>query len=470
MSDREIRQSERMTETEALMWAAESDPYLSSGMGSLFLLDEKPDFDRFLNTMERASHTLLRLREKVDEGLGVAPPRWVIDPEFDIDQHVRLIKLPGKADLDDLLKLTAQVFQDPFDVHRPLWQFVVVEGASEAPAIPGGVIMKMHHSVSDGIGAVRLAEMYLDIERHPSGSDEPMPESPGAPEPRGVVESVLGELDFVVRQQLDMARRVAAEVSLWGADPSRARDALDGVASVGKSVGDSFDGGFAEDGGSRLWQNRSRHRHLEVFDLDLDDVKAAAKRHGVSINDLFVGGSAIAAARYHEAHGVDVTAFNLSFITSTRDDDAAGGNSFAPIPFSVDASVRDLDEHLSEVQLAMRSGKEAAMEGGADVMELASGLANLLPSSVVSKVGRARSAKQDWATSNLRGAPFPIYVAGGEITHMYPVGPVAGTAFNLTAMSYNGSFHFGAHIDPHAVTDPEVLRDHFQQAYADLLS
>lgn len=76
MSDREIRQSEHMTETEALMWAAESDPYLSSGMGSLFVLDEKPDFDRFLATMERASHTLLRLREKVDEGLGVAPPRW----------------------------------------------------------------------------------------------------------------------------------------------------------------------------------------------------------------------------------------------------------------------------------------------------------------------------------------------------------------------------------------------------------
>ncbi len=472
MTDREIRQDAHMTDIEALMWRAERDPWLSSGMGSLFVLDVEPDHERLVETMRHASKTLLRLREKVVEGVGLAPPRWVIDDDFDIHDHVRHVRLPSPAGMRELLDLTAQVFEDPFDVHRPLWQFVAVEGAAKKGSVPGAIIMKLHHSVTDGIGAVRLAEMYMDIERNPAPKPEDDdPVAPPQPDtPRGAVEGVVADATHLAKRNLGILRQAAAEVSLWGADTSRARDAVDALQSAGKAVGDSFEGGFVEGGGSPLWANRSRHRHLEVFDISLDEVKAASKRLGVSINDVFVGGSTIAAARYHAEHDSDVTAFNLSFIVSTRDDDAAGGNSFAPIPFSVDASVRTVDEHLHEVQAAMAGGKDAASVGSTDLMDVVSGFANLLPSSVVTRAGRARSAKQDWATSNLRGAPFTLFVAGGEITHMYPVGPVAGTAFNLTTMSYNGQFHFGVFIDPKAVTDPANLRSHLEQAYADILS
>ena len=471
MSDRSIRQSSRMSQTEALMWAAESDPYLSSGMGSLFVLDTAPDFDRFVDTLLDASVTLRRLREKVDDSIAVAAPRWVLDPEFDIYEHVRRVKLPGGAGLDELTQLAAQVFQDPFDPNRPLWQFVVVEGGRSKRSISGAIILKVHHSVSDGIVALRLAEMYLDLERDPSPRSSPAQDQPDVESrPPGFAESVLGEIDFLVRQQLDLTRQVAAEVSLWGADPARARRAVREALNVGRGLSDAFDGGFGDDGGSPLWKNRSRHRHLEVFDLDLAEVKGASKRLGVSINDLFVGGSVLAAARYHEEHDVHVERFNLSFITSTRTDDAAAGNSFVPVPFSVQAGVKPIEDHLDEVRATMTSSIEDVSEAGLDLMERVSGFANLLPETVVSKAGRRRAARQDWATSNLRGTPFPLYVAGGEVTAMYPVGPVAGTGFNLTAMSYNGAFHFGLHVDPVAVTDPEVLSHHLQQAYADVLA
>ena len=460
-----------MSETEALMWAAESDPFLSSGMGSLFVLDAAPDFDRMLDTLRRASMTLLRLRERVDDGLGLAPPKWVIDPEFDILEHVRHVKLPGKADLAELLQLTAQVFQDPFDPNRPLWQFVLVEGGRTKRSIPGAIILKVHHSVSDGIGAVRLAEMYLDLEREPPAAKEPAQVEPSDPTPaKGLVESAFEEFDFLARQQLDLARDAAAEVALWGADPARARAALRGVLRVGKATADAFDGGFAADGGSPLWKNRSRHRTLEVFDLDLAEVKAASKRLEVSINDLFVGGSVIAAARLHEEQGVDVRSFNLSFIASTRSDDAAGGNSFTPIPFSVSAAEQSMQEHLETVRVEMMTSADAISGAGSDLIERVSGFANLLPASVVGRAGRRRAARQDWATSNLRGTPFPLFAAGGEVTAMYPVGPVAGTAFNLTAMSYNGAFNLGLHVDPRAGEDPVALRAHLEQAYADILA
>lgn len=470
---REIRQSTRMTETEALMWAAESDPWLSSGMGSVFILDEAPDFERFVESMERASHSLLRLREKVGDSGGIAPPRWVIDDDFDIYEHVRQVKLPGKGGVRELLDLTAQVFQDPFDVHRPLWQFIAVEGPSRKTkdSIAGGIIMKLHHSVSDGIGAIRLAEMYLDFERDPKPTNAELPPVPATEDqPSSPVETVLSELDYVVRQQLEIARRAAAEVSLWGADRSRIKDALNSASGLVKSMASSVNGGYEENSGSPLWKTRSRHRHLEVFDVPLDDLRAASKRLGGSINDVFVAGSAIAASRYHEDRDTPVDAFNLSFIVSTRSDDAAGGNSFAPIPFSVTGAPLSPVEMFEEVKAAMAAKREAAGATSADAMELAAGFATMLPDSMIAKAGRARASKHDWATSNLRGAPIPIFVAGGQITHMYPVGPLGGTAFNLTAMSYNGTLHFGVFIDPTAVEDPEALRQQLVTAYADLLA
>lgn len=470
MAEPDIRQAERMSKTEALMWIAEADPYLSSAMGSLFVLDVAPDFERFLETMRCASHTLSRLRERVEPGTALAPPRWVIDPEFDIEEHVRLVKLPGAGDLAELRKLTASIFQDPFDPNRPLWQFVVVEGAKAKRAIPGAIILKLHHSVSDGIGALRLAEMYLDLERNPPVRPEPVTDgSIGEPPKRGPFAAVLDDLGYVAGRQLAAARRMAAEVSLWGADAERARRVVRDVAELGSVLEASIDGGIDRNGGSQLWKTRSRHRVLEVFDLDLAETKDAAKRWGVSINDLFVAGSVLGAARYHAERNSEVAAFNLSFITSTRTDEAAAGNSFVPVPFSASGELRSIEEHLTEVRDSMAEALERLSESGLDIAELLSGFVTLLPPRLLTRAGRRRAARQDWATSNLRGAPFPIYVAGGKVDAMYPVGPVAGTAFNLTAMSYDGSFHFGVHIDPSAVEDPVALSATLQEAYADLL-
>lgn len=470
----EIRQSSHMTETEALMWAAESDPWLSSGMGSVFILDDSPDFEIFLTKMDEASHSLLRLRERVEEGVGLAPPRWVIDDEFDIREHVRHLQLPSPGGVRELLDLAAQIFQDPFDVHRPLWQFVVVDSCADESDdhIPGAIVMKLHHSVSDGIGAVRLAEMYLDFERHPKPGNKTTP--PPAPvtetDDAGLLGTAVGEATYLAKQQLDLARRAAAEVSLWGADPSRIRSVADTAGGMVKATANQLGANPKAESGSPLFRTRSRHRHLEVFDLALDDLREASKRLGGSVNDVFVAGSALAVANYHAERGVVAESFNLSFIISTRSDNAAGGNSFVPIPFSVSGQPMTALETFEAVRDEIAHKRETAGGGAGDVMNLVAGLATMLPSSILTKAGRARAARQDWATSNLRGAPIPIFTAGAHITHMYPVGPLAGTAFNLTAMSYSGNLHFGAFIDPRAVDDPTSLRSHLVAAYEELLS
>lgn len=440
-------------------------------MGSLFLLDDEPDFERFTSAMLQASLTLTRLRERVVDGTGIAPPRWVIDDDFDIADHVRHVQLPKPGGLEQLLELTAQTFQDPFDTARPLWEFVVVSGSGgrkRASSVNGAVIMKLHHSVSDGIGALRLAEMYLDFERTPPQAEPGFDAGPviSAEKKAGV----LADLEYVARKQFETARALAAETALWGADSDRAKRAIGTLGNVAKDVADQFSSSKTARPGSPVWADRSRHRHLEVFDVSLDELKAASKRLGGSVNDIFVAGSVLGVKRYHEAVGVKLDNFNLSFVMSTRSDDAAGGNAFLPLPFSVVSPGETPEEVFVETQAAMASRLEEALSASHNAMGVLAGLASMLPASVLSKKGREQAASIDWATSNLRGAPIPIFTAGAQITHLYPIGPVAGTAFNLTALSYCGTIHFGCFLDPRAVDQPTLLRESLQQAYQDLIN
>ena len=49
-----------------------------------------------------------------------------------------------------------------------------------------------------------------------------------------------------------------------------------------------------------------------------------------------------------------------------------------------------------------------------------------------------------------------------------PPEPLAGTAFNLTTMSYRGTLWLGLHVDTEAVQRPELLLELLEAAYAEL--
>ena len=92
------------------------------------------------------------------------------------------------------------------------------------------------------------------------------------------------------------------------------------------------------------------------------------------------------------------------------------------------------------------------------------------PDALVMKgAARAAAGKIDFATSNLRGAPFTLYVSGARVLRIVTMGPVAGTACNATALSYENSFDIGLFIDPVAIDEPGDFRDRVAAAFADIL-
>src|SRR4051812_31409953 len=177
---RPVRAPGRMTDAEALMWVVEREPGLRSSFSSVTFLERLPDLDRFRRRMAAAVAQIPRLRQRVMEmPAGIGAPAWVDDPWFDLDYHVRHLGLPAPGTRRQLLDLAAVMHEEAFDPDRPLWQFTIVDGLEGGEA---ALIAKMHHTISDGVGAIRRSAMFIDVERdpqEPAGAPGPLPSRPG---------------------------------------------------------------------------------------------------------------------------------------------------------------------------------------------------------------------------------------------------------------------------------------------------
>ena len=87
---------------------------------------------------------------------------------------------------------------------------------------------------------------------------------------------------------------------------------------------------------------------------------------------------------------------------------------------------------------------------------------------MLTQVARDQAGRLDFATSNLRGAPIAVFVSGAPVERMVLMGPVAGTAMNVTTLSYAGELHLGLFMDPAAITDPSDLRECVETAFTEL--
>jgi hypothetical protein len=199
--------------------------------------------------------------------------------------------------------------------------------------------------------------------------------------------------------------------------------------------------------------------------VPFDEAKAAAAALGGSLNDFFVAGAAAAVARYHAGHDVPVEFARMAMPVSTRSDRAAAGNSFAPLRLKLPLHV-DPVEQFRLAHETLDTEKSDPMIGAVEGL---SGILNLLPTSVLVRVARAQAEAIDFATSNVRAAPFELFVAGAALRATYPIGPLAGSAFNLTLMSYHGSLDMGLHVDLAAIPDPAELRALLEACFQELI-
>ncbi|QGG94784.1 wax ester/triacylglycerol synthase domain-containing protein [Actinomarinicola tropica] len=448
------REGTALTGLESLMWRVGGHPGLSAAFGTISLLEGEPDPDRLRRRMAGAVAALPRLRRLVAPAvLPGAPPTWRDDEGFALDHHLRWSEADADgADEPALLGRAADLVAAPFDPDRPLWDMEVVTG------VPGGraaLIQRMHHVVSDGVGGIRLSQHYVDPRPDaPDPAPDPFVAGPAPPEGTRVERAVVRTAE----RAGDLARQLAA-ATRWTteglADPGRF--AVAGGAAV--EAVDALRRQLLVTGPARsdLWAHRSAGRRLVVGSVPFEPVRTAATRTGTSVNAVFVTAVLRGAASYHRQHGEQIAELRVAVPVSTRHDSRTGGNAFAPIRVVLPAG-DDLaaSPHLRQVADLLRAEIDRP---GASLMGRLAGLAEVVPTGVLAEVVRRQTGATDLVCSNVRAAPFPLYVAGARIISTHALGPLVGTPVNVTMMTYDGRVDLGIHVDAGVVTAPELLRD-----------
>jgi len=456
---------ERLSDTEALMWRLESDPWFRSSFGALSRVDGRVDVDYLTARLVRAVLRVPRLRKRLVERPG-DNPAWETDPEFELSHHVRHSALPEGSTTQDLLDFGARLVADPLDRSRPLWQFHIID----LPGGDGAVLTKFHHSVTDGEGGVQVALEYLDLDdgRQPVASvdelaaeltqtiDEERPPQP--------LDALAQAVRDTAGRHLSRWRSLAGEAAMYVADPQRVGDQATSAIETLRRLTDDLPVG---PGAADLWAERSRRRSLSHIGIALEPSLDAARRRGGTLNDVLLTAVSMAADACHSAEGATLERLHTSFIMSNRDADTGVGNAFTPSAIELPGAGLTVEDRFALIAGRTEESKSRGSQRS-DLQAALAGPARFVPATALSALARRQAGRIDIATSNLRSAPVPLWVGGAAVRHNVPIGPVAGTAANVTLMSYADRADIGVHVDPTAITDPPGFRDALASALEEL--
>jgi diacylglycerol O-acyltransferase len=460
----ELRYESRMSDSDALMWTIEKDPLLRSTITAVSLLDGPVDAARFREKVERASRTIPRLRQRVvGNPYSLAPPRWEVDPNFDLGYHLRAVNVGGAGTEGDLLELAQWVGMQGFDRARPLWEMYLVDGMAEGRS---ALIQKLHHAITDGVGSIQIALSLFDLERDP-GDPGALPDAPLA-QVLGSVDRLVDAATYVGRRNVGTLQRSVGAVTanLRGvlADPlGAARVLTDTAGSVGRLLAP------ATQQLSPVMAGRSLSVRFATLTRPLDDLRAAAKAADGKLNDAFVAAVAGGLQRYHSGLGAPVDELRMTMPINVRTEATQGmaGNQFVPARFPVPMTITDPIERMAAIR-ALVSAQRG--EPALALTQPLAALLNRLPTSVTTGVFGGMLRGVDFVTSNVPGAPVPLYAAGAEIVEQFPFGPLSGAAANITLLSWLDQVCIGINVDPASVTDPAAFQACLAEGFDEVIA
>jgi WS/DGAT/MGAT family acyltransferase len=461
--------SARMSAWESLMWRADGDLRTRSSGLVLEMLDSAPDWERLRSAHERATQIIPRLRERVVEPtLPVTTPVWTNDANFDLAYHVQRVRLPAPGSTTQLLELAANLASRPLDHHRPPWEALLVEGLDTGGA---AYLLKLHHSLSDGLGIVQLLSMAHSRTSAPGGQPiaglAPAPErSTGhEPTPVGVVtDDVIHEVKNIPARARDTATALLGLLGRTLRDPT---GMVSGALDYGRSLHRLLSPPASER--SPLLGHGSGYSYrLLTYDMTLTELKAAGRAVGGSVNDVFLAGILGGFRRYHEAFGQPLESMPISIPISLRAaDDPAGGNKWAGVRLAAPIGEPDPTRRVHLVHdLILAARHEPAIE----FIELLAPAVNRLPSAVLTEISGRATNMADVQASNVPGLGFTAYLAGARVTRTYAMGPRPGVAAMITMVTYNGVCCVGINLDPDSITDVPLFERCLHEGFDEVLT
>ena len=389
---------------------------------------------------------------------GLDHPRWVDDPEFDLDNHLFRVALPAPGDEEEFARQVVEVLEHRLPPDQPPWEMHMLEGLEGGLV---GLIAKVHHSVIDGVAGADLLARFLDLTPDVAEDAHDGAWSPGdLPSYARLVSDALPHVLTSPMRTLRATREIGRTATRL---VRRAVDTAAGPLAIPGGAPATFE------------TQVGPRRQVAFAELDLAEVRALKQRFGATINDVVLAVCSGALRHHLIAQGQDTDSPLVAVIpVSVRADADAGpagggapeglGNRLSAMFVPLANDRKTPLERLRTVIASSASckGQERAVGFGS----MASLLADAIPPAVSRPViqlgvraGLVRRLRAgNLMISNVPGPDFPLYFAGMQLRNLYPLGPVVdGVALNITVQSYLGSLFVGINACATAVPDPPGL-------------
>ena len=396
-------------------------------------------------------------QKAVDTAAGAS---WQDDADFDLDWHVRLSALPGRAGKVELERFVSQLASTPLDKSKPLWQFHLVEHYLGGSA----VIARIHHCYADGIALVQVLLSLTDTTAAATrGSD---------------LHSAWLQEDNVRADKsgggFERYRKLGGQVLAKGMqlynDPSLAAV----LAHEGREIARELVTAVAlPDDPPTVLKGRLgiSKRVAWAEPLDLAEVKAVGLAYRCTVNDVLMACAAGALRSYLLDRGESIAGItlratvpvNLRPLKHAKKLGNHFGLVFLDLPVGEDNPVRRLERvaaHMSE----LKTSRQAIVSFG---LLAALGMA---PASVQSLALDLFSRKATAVATNVPGPKMPLYMAGQRMREMMFWVPQTGNiGVGISILSYHGHVHFGLIGDGRLMPDPDAVISRFRPEFEKLL-
>ncbi|MGB8770522.1 MAG: wax ester/triacylglycerol synthase family O-acyltransferase [Candidatus Korobacteraceae bacterium] len=405
-----------------------------------------------------------RYRQRVvPASFDLGLPHWEVDPQFDIRNHIRAVRLKHGTE-DELKALAGKIVSESLDRQRPLWDFTLarLQGGRT------GLIVRIHHCMADGIAGVGVMNVIMDTTPTPPPiarkkqpvEPPPQPKDAGAAILDGLAKSYLSLVNGAAALHsglLNMAQEAVA-------NPAEAPSELLRVLSELAAPAEPLPFNVVCTGPQKFaWT-----------DVPLADIKAIKNACGGTVNDVVLTVVTLAFGRYARQRGVKLDGRSLRIVipVNVRGNGEATelGNqiSFVPVPLPLD--LLDPVKLLAVVTERVEFLKRAR---AAEFVGLFGGLLSTLPNAFWKNIGPVVSQLPlslcNLICTNVPGPQTPLYLMGHKMLSWYPWVPIGGLmGINCAILTYNGTAYFGFTGDVNAAPDLERLEKFVDQSFAEL--
>jgi WS/DGAT/MGAT family acyltransferase len=380
-------------------------------------------------------------RRLVRRGIGRAWPRWETVGEIELDYHLRHSALPWPGGERELGVLVSRLHRTQLDLAEPLWELHVIEGLHDDRF---AIYMKVHHSLMDGVAAIRTLRWALTTDPDRRGM-RPMWAYDREPQ----TTPMPGHLQ--PRRPRDVAHDLGAAVAAVGRGERRK------PYTAPKSV---------------LNSPITPQRRVFTQAFELDRMRKIAKAIDGTLNDVLIAICAGGLRRYLlDIGALPAESLVASMPVSVRAEDAA--EKANAISFMFATMGTDLDDPRARVEVIKESVAEAKQHLNgiptAAVDVYTSLTMGRFIAAQVTGLGAVGTPMFNVLISNVPGPREKLYYNGAEVLGLYPLSVLqSGQVLNITALSYDTHINVAFTACPSRLPHIQRLALHCADAFDEL--